>query len=583
MTKDNKCASRNKCESSSSSSSADSSEVCYKVKCEPKCDKPKCKDNKCKCLSPEKILCKYRNAVVEVHSEFILLGTGAAGATGGTPLGANSRADIIVEGNGFFIKGHYIVLPAQLVLLPPSLTSVANRYPFIDPADLTLGQIRNQMVRASRILVSVFDVNGKGNSFVYEADLVGVDGAGNVAVLKINYKKQWNLCNPCVEKCHPYFNLGSSRSSVEGEKVYLIGDPNSNVLNRRLFNSVGAITEGLLQDHRYLEYSGFALHESILVSAPAYAFSAGLPILNCQAEVIGMQTADISATLPALSIGSTVGGANQMEGLGAVGGPSELFMRRVIKALIKGSCSRNWNCNIETICDPVGTYSRYKKAYAGIAYDVFTGVDYDITTDYTSGAPPLGQPRVRLDSFGNFLNSPSCKELVGIRVLGLAGANPDGSAMGIPNGFWYVPGGVTVAPLATGLPVSPFLNRLLPGDVITHIEGVAIGDLNFSKQIAPSLITWRLCAGDQLEICYRRGGNALNTADNSLTENYDNLYTYTVCLADFPYLLDYPWYAVNYFPLLAELPYPGFAFPLGQSSNPQVPSLTFGAPFHPAF
>src|SRR3989338_4898178 len=108
MTKDNKCASRNKCESSSSSSSADSSEVCYKVKCEPKCDKPKCKDNKCKCLSPEKILCKYRNAVVEVHSEFILLGTGAAGATGGTPLGANSRADIIVEGNGFFIKGHYI-------------------------------------------------------------------------------------------------------------------------------------------------------------------------------------------------------------------------------------------------------------------------------------------------------------------------------------------------------------------------------------------------------------------------------------------------------------------------------------------
>jgi hypothetical protein len=302
-----------------------------------------------------------------------------------------------------------------------------------------------------------------------------------------------------------------------------------------------------------------------------------------------MQLADVSGSLPRLQIfnplsptvpsGELVNGANQLEGIGAVGGVSEFFMRRVIKALIKGSCSRNYNCNIETICDPAGAYARYKKAYAGLAYEVFTGVSYDYTIDYTSGLAPLGRPRIRLDSYGNFLNSPSCKELIGIRVIGIAGANPN-DGLGVLNGQWYVPGGNAVAPLPASLPVSPFLNRLLPGDVITHINGVAIGDLN--KQIAPSLITWRLCAGDQLEICYRRGGNALNTADNGYTENYENLYTYVACLADFPYLMDYPWYAINSFPLLAQLPYPGFNFPANQLRNPQLPSLLVGATFRPA-
>lgn len=632
MPKENSCASKQSCNPSS-----DDSEVCYKVKCEPKCEKDCC-IKKCECYRPEELVCLYRDAVVEVHSEFILLGTGPtgstpfpgvplAGASGGTPLGPGNRTDVILEGNGFFIKGHYIVAPAHLVLLPPSLTSVVNRFPFLNSDDLALGRIKDQLIRASRILVSVFNVNGKGHSFVYEADLVGVDGAGDIAVLRINYKKQWNFCNPCVEKCHPFFTFGSSRASSDGEKVYLLGDYISNGVDRRLFNAVGAISDGLLSDHRYLDYSGFALAETVLVSAPAYAFSSGLPILNCQGQVIGMQTTDLAAVLPRINFpttditttgvvsiaggvtdvsifdpillepgaltggtgsfsgsaafvgtGSIAGSAlNQLEGLGLVAGPSEFFMRRIIKSLIQGTCSRKYNCQIETICDPAGTFYRYKKAYAGIAYDVFTGVDYDITVDYTSGAVSAGFPRVRLAYNGEFLNSPSCKELIGIRVLGLAGGNP-GDALGVSNGFWYVPGGTGTSPLPAFLPVSPFLGKLQPGDVITHINSVPLGDLN--KQIAPSLITWRQCAGDQIEICYRRGGNAVNTSDNSLTENYDNLYTHTVCLADFPYLLDYPWYAINRFPLLIAR---GFNFPGGQITNPQFPSLADGAFFHPAF
>lgn len=633
MTKDNKSDCKKQCNPPS-----DNSEVCYPVHCEPKCGKACGRDcciEKCQCYRPEELVCLYKDAVVEIHSEFVLLGGftgitggttgsgltgGFTGLTGGTPLAANVRADVILEGNGFFTKGHYIVAPAHLVLLPPSLTSVTNRFPIFNTNDVLLGRIRNQLIRASRILVSVFNVNGKGHSFVYEADLVGVDGAGDIAVLRINYKKQWNLCNPCVEKCHPYFKFGSSRGSKDGEKVYLIGDYITNAHNRRLFNAVGTISEGLLSDHRHLEYSGWILPELVVVSAPAYAFSSGLPILSCQGRVIGMQTTDLAEVLPVVGFpgalftvsggvtGVTAGtgfffgtGAidslalNQSEGLGLVAGPSEFFLRRVIKTLIQGTCSRNFNCQLETVCDPVGSFYRYKKAFAGIAYDVFTGVQYDITTDFTSGFPPTGLPRIRIGPNGEFLSSPSCKEIIGIRVLGLAGANPNDLA-GIPGGLFFVPGGTAgTGGLGTGglalpnflpdfLPVSPFLGRLNPGDVITHINGVAIGDL--CKQIAPSLITWRLCAGDQIEVTFRRGGSINGTGDNGFTDNYDNLFTHTGCLADFPPLLDYPWYAVNHFPLLGTLPYPGFVFPFGQSVNPQVPArslISGGGIFHPAF
>lgn len=585
MPKDSKCG-KKLCKKESKS---DSSEVCYKVKCEPKCEKD-CSIKECPCISPEKLVCEKKDAVVQIHSSFILIGGSEEGQiTGATPLSANGRADVFLEGNGFFIHGHYIVTSAQNVLMPPSLTSVANRYPYFDAADLSLGQMKDQMIRPSRILVSVFNVNGKGHSFVYEADLVGVDGAGDIAVLRINYKKQWNLCNPCIESCHPFFCFGESRASLEGEKVYLIGDYVSNAVDRSLFNAVGAVTEGLLSDRRYVDYSGFALPEAVLVSAGAYAFSSGLPIINCRGEVIGMQTSDLATVLPRIQNDDVIF-FNRAEGSGLVAGPSQYFMQRIVNALIKGTCRRKFNNQLETICDPAGSFYRYKKAYAGVAYDVFTGIDYDTTTDYTAGGLQgdfAGRPRVRLSPTGEFLNYPTCKELIGIRVLGLAGANPNDAApaapaAGIANGFWFVPGGSvglgSIFP--DNLPISPFLGKIQPGDVITHINGVALGDLEC--QVAPSLITWRLSDKDQIDISYRRGGNAPNDFDNGATDNYDNLYSHTFCLVDYPRLMDYPWYAVNRFPLLAAAPF-NFVFPGAQLTNPQVPGTLGGAPFHPAF
>lgn len=555
--------------------------ACDSRRCEQEiCAEGDCKPSNCPVLPHTELVCKWQSSVVEIHSEFILLGpsggvTPPAAVTGGTPLAANGRADVLLEGNGFFIKGHYIICPASLVLMPPSLTSVALRYPYANTSVvLPSGVYQDTMTRASRILVSVFNVNGKGHSFVYEADLVGVDGAGDIAVLKINYKKPWNSCNPCLERCHPWLTLGKSRSAQDGESVFLLGDFVSRPNTTRLFNAVGAAVAGVVADHRYIDFSGWCLAELVLVAAGDYSFSAGMPILDGQGRVIAMQTTDLAGLVPSGIILGASGLAPSpapASGAGMVAGPSEFFMRRVIKTLIKGTCAREYNAQLETVRDAVGSYYRYKKAYLGLGYTVWTGANYDITRDYTSGTATSNVPKIRLSTTGEFEHHPTCKQLVGLRVLTVAGNNT-GAAASTVDGFYYIPGGTGSAGIYAGLTAynqSPMLGRIFPGDIITHLHGLALGDLH--KQVAPSLVTWRLCAGDQVDVCWRHGGDIGNTASNATGEHYENLQSYTFTLNDYPHFLDYPWYAVSIFPLLALTGYPAFVFPSGQGNDPQLP------------
>lgn len=549
------------------------------VRCEEKCD-------------PKAILRKCADAVVEVHAEFILLGTGFTGTVdpsgnvilnGATPLAPNTRADILLEGNGFFIKGHRICVPANLVIAPPSISSVASRYPVFDPATFAItGTIKNQMVQASRILVSVFNVNGNGKSYIYEARLMGVDGLGDVAVLEIDYCKRFNKCNPVIDcKCHPFLRF--ERKCCDGERIFLIGDYVSNALDRRRFNAVGAICDGLVSDCKYFGYEGFLLAESVLVSAPAYAFSSGLPIINCDGKVIAMQTTDLAAVYPG-GIPNFFPGA-QGEGTGLVAGPSARHIVCVAREIIRGTSSRCANQRLERICDPIGAYVRYRRGYAGIGYEVFTGVDYDLTVDYNSASIVAGLPRVRLGPNGQFVDLPSCKQIRGIRVIGLAGLNPNDSGLGDANvvdGAYFVPGGIVTdnTVLTNGLPISPFLSKLQPGDVITSIDGRPVGDLDC--QTVPSTIIWDKLAGDTIQIAFIRGGNADNFSNNVATANYEDGGCVNDCLVDYPAALDYPWYAIQRFPLLSTTPYPGFVFPAEQLVNPQVPAIQGGARFQPA-
>lgn len=608
-------------------------------KCKPQCAQKDCDIRICEEIRPEVLCCKYNNAVVTIQSEFILTGRLVQTAdpptpiNNLTPLGSNLRRDIILSGNGFFTRKHYIITAAQNVLMPPAFTSALNRYPYYN--EQTLNDVgvagnafmQNEMVRASRILVTVNNVNNKAPSYVYEADLVGVDGAGDIAVLEIKYNKRFNRCNPCILSCHPYFDFAKARSAICGDKVYMIGDPVGNINLATDLSASGAMINGIVSNARHLDYSGWMLSESVLVSAPVFGFNAGMPIFNAEGKVIAMQTT-VSVAKSKSYRAADPPTASYLAGQGFVAGPSVMFMQRVIGKLIRGTCSKKRDCQLETICDPVGSYYRYKKAYMGLAYEVFTGADYTVTRDYSGSSEPLVsetqlQPRIRLDENGEFVDGPDCKQIVGLRIIGIAGLNPGdvdvdgpaGTAVGVDNGAVFVPGGVYVAvppvappnngatgmrPLNADLPVSPLLNRLKPGDVITHLDSYALGDLKLDcgkGQIAPSLITWKLCAGDQVSICYLRGGNVPNDDDegeansNADPRDYDSLYSQRVCLADYPALMDYPYYAITKWPQILDIdivaadPYPVFAPALGVLGTQELsgyPAIEDHAPFHPA-
>lgn len=563
---------------SSASSCDDDSKVCHIEVCCQKCGVQNCEESCLRCVKPEVLACRLDGAIVQIQAEFILIGaSGSAINNNTTPLAPNARADIIITGNGFFHDG-VIVTSASTILLPPSLTSVAQRYPLASGNTLSFGVIKNEMVRASRIFVSVFNVNKHGVGYVYEADLVGVNGAFDIAVLSVSECRQANCGNPRIDfKCHPQIEFADSHKVKAGEKAYLLGDYISSAYNQRAANAVNAISDGLVSDAKYIDYAGWVLAPLVLISAPAYAFSTGLPILNCEGKAIGMQTTDLAAVLPHYE--SSVYTA---QGAGFVAGPNTRFIKQSLREIKRGTSSQCRNCKIETICDSVGAFYRVKKAYLGLAYDVVTGIDYDIVTDYTSGPYPSGFPRVRLDSNGFFLNSPAVKVIEGIRVLGLAGLNPN-DLNGVANGFYYVPGGTGVnAPLPDGLPVSPLINKLYPGDIIIGIKGQPLGDLEC--QGAPSSITSKLCVGDQVEVSWRSGGNAGSSSFTDCCGDYHLVRCQKFCLEDYPLALDYPWYAVNIFPLLSDPNAYAFNFG-GQIRNPQVIGLEanrFTAPFHPS-
>lgn len=512
-------------------------------------------------LTPQELLYNVGDSVVKISSEFILLGQ-ESGYTGQTnlpikELKSNARFDVVLDGTGFFIKNHYIVCPAQLVLMPPSLTSVCVKYPY------HTGEIPKQMtdtmIRATRILVTVFNVNRSNNSFVYEASLVGVDGAGDIALLKISHFSTWNFINPKLTSCHPYLKWGSSRGSKDGDKIYLLSSVSKTTISPY-------IIEGILSDHRHLDKSGKVLAECMLASVTSHSKSVGLPIIDCQGDIIGMQT----TYLP------TTSDFSDFSYLAL--GPSEFFMKPVIKEIIKADTHFALSPHIEKISDIFGDFFRYKKGYIGLGYNVFSGIDYDYNIDYTSGPAPKGMPCIRTDESGNLLNVPILgvypKEEKGIRVLGLAGINPSGES-DVVDGYYYIPGGVNnLNVLPHNLPVSPLLNKIKPGYQITKISDTEVCyDLGvLGSQIAPSLFTWRLSEGDMITLTFRPGGNS-NKSDPQEATDYDNLDSVILRLLDFPKFMDYPWYAISNFPLLSKSPYPLFTFDQLQSKSTQLPQL----------
>jgi hypothetical protein len=403
-------------------------------------------------MENEEIYRSLKNAIVTIKSV--------------TDVQVKYNSEIIYENilvstlTGFFIKDHYIVTAGHGVLFHP-----LSYGPFT--IDRNPPSLNGAITRVQKIYVTVYHVNNSNKNIIYEASLVGVDGAGDVAVLEINNKCEWNRHLPKIKCIHPYFTWGESRKSTPGEKIIIMGNP--------LGEDPQSIISGVIRNNRNVQYLGNILTENITTDAQIDIGNSGSPIVNEFGDVIGIVT----------FIEFYFNADNMVETNASIGGgPTQYFIKHVIKELIYAN---EYNSNLEYVLDPFGNFYRYIKGFMGLSWNI--------------KSEPIPIPLS-----GN--TTDFNKRIIGMIIT-------------------YID------------PVSPFLNVLQIGDVITHIDSEKskygkqeLGQI--SDQITPTIVTWKELPGNSITLYYRKQ-----------SENYIHKHKIMKNLIDFPIIYDYSYNGIT--------------------------------------
>jgi hypothetical protein len=196
--------------------------------------------------------------------------------------------------SGFFIKRPYILCPASIMCSGP------------------IGRVGPIHVGVSNVESKV-ENKIEHKSYCYQAKLVGIDGAGNLALLVIDKDAAWNKTNPPLPATHRVLEWGKSRNLVSGDRIFVIGDTVSDV-----FQAEGAVLSGNIADNRYVDGNGKITGELLLLSnILSVGTRPGLPVINSDGKFVGI----------------TLSGNVAL---------SEYFMRRPLKVMVeeieKGGC-----------------------------------------------------------------------------------------------------------------------------------------------------------------------------------------------------------------------------------------------------
>lgn len=297
--------------------------------------------------SRRELICNLRDAVVNVSAHTYL----------------NPEGVIIRHGNGFFVKRHFILCPASLALAPFGNFVKHAREPAF-PDLPTKDRHPNKYIRASKILVTISNLNGQGKSYVYQAAVVGIDGAANIAVLRILLGTFDN---------HPFLEWGKSRNSVPGDDVFVIGELGN---DSQAGNSVAL---GNIANNRYAHPSGKIPGELLLLSNMLANNNSGMPVVGLDGKLLGMI---VSSNLAL----------------------SEFFLRRPIKAII----SPEPDPHLQLVVDPITDYYVFSKGWLGISGYMVSGDDYYVSV----------KDEVRHVNEGVTEISPTfSREIVGYRVV----------------------------------------------------------------------------------------------------------------------------------------------------------------------
>ena len=136
--------------------------------------------------------------------------------------------------------------------------------------------VTNNHVVANAKIVDITFIDGKR----FTANVTGSDVYGDLAVLKI-------VENFTHDELPPPLTLGNSSALKVGDQVVAVGNP---------FGLEGSITTGIVsQTGRLLplEQTGFSVPDAIQTDALINPGNSGGPLLNMDAEVIGINTAGI--------------------------------------------------------------------------------------------------------------------------------------------------------------------------------------------------------------------------------------------------------------------------------------------------
>ena len=124
---------------------------------------------------------------------------------------------------------------------------------------------------SANIWVTVTNKNGTGMDEVIHPGNVWVDASGDVAVLKL----------PGITS-QSHLQWGDSGNTMIGTECYALGNP--------LGSDHQSITKGVVRDNEWVDVDGAQSVESVMTDCDIHGGNSGGPIVNSQAQVIGMMT-----------------------------------------------------------------------------------------------------------------------------------------------------------------------------------------------------------------------------------------------------------------------------------------------------
>lgn len=221
------------------------------------------------------------------------------------------------QGTGFFVsKDGYIVTAAHVISEP------------VDEKD------EKGAIQAAK---DIFVLVGPHYD-VYKCRVVGIDGVGDIGVLKIDMDDSFNVNNyPITDQRY----LPFLEKAKTGELAYVLGYP--------LGTDLSSFSMGIVRNERFVAPSLFIPFNVVLITSPAYQGNSGSPIVNVDGDVIGLLTFVYYAN------------EQTFESIG--GGPSSSIVSYVAEKLITADKMKNDGMAVPAYFDRNSL--KFRKGYLG--------------------------------------------------------------------------------------------------------------------------------------------------------------------------------------------------------------------------